>query len=80
MKLPRDIGGAELVKGLERLGYHQTRQRGDHVCMITQVNGEHHVTIPLHRPIRVGTLAAILASVTGHLQETREALLKRMKL
>lgn len=57
MKLPRNVTGAALQKSLRRLGYEATRQRGSHVRMTTQVNGEHHEVIPQHNPIRVKTLS-----------------------
>ena len=79
-KLPRDIDGADVVRGLTRVGYTQTRQAGSHVRMTTQANGEHHVTIPLHRPLKVGTLAGILDEVAAHLAVDRLALLSQMKL
>jgi len=40
MKLPRNLNGADLQKALHRLGYEATRQRGSHVRITTQVNGE----------------------------------------
>lgn len=80
MKLPRDLTGDELVKGLRRVGYAEVRQRGDHVQLSTTRNGEHHVTVPLHSPVKVGTLAAILGGVAAHLQIDRPELLARMKL
>jgi predicted RNA binding protein YcfA (HicA-like mRNA interferase family) len=45
------------------LGYRITRQTGSHVRLTCQTPVEHHVTVPRHDPLRVGTLAAILASV-----------------
>jgi hypothetical protein len=39
---------------------------------------EHHLTIPLHDPLRIGTLAAILADVAAHHGMTREALITRL--
>jgi len=80
MKLPRNVSGEQLVKGLRRVGYESARQKGDHVYMTTQRNGEHHVTIPLHNPVKVGTLAGILSSVGEHLVLDREKLLGAMKL
>lgn len=80
MKLPRNLSGDELVKGLRRVGYEQSRQKGDHVSMTTHRNGEHHVSIPLHNPMKVGTLAAILAAVAAHLRIDRNQLLQAMKL
>lgn len=39
---------------------------------------EHHVTIPSHDPLRVGTLSAILGEVAGHFNLTRDQLLERL--
>ena len=39
---------------------------------------EHHLTIPLHNPLRIGTLATILADVATHQGITRDALLARL--
>lgn len=80
MKLPRDLSGDELVKGLRRVGYEPTRQKGDHLYMTTKQNGEHHVSIPLHRAVKVGTLNGVLSSVAAHLRMTRDELLRAMKL
>ena len=60
MRLPRDVRGADLRSALQRLGYRTTRQRGSHVRVTTNVNGEHHEVIPLHNPIKVKTLSGIL--------------------
>jgi predicted RNA binding protein YcfA (HicA-like mRNA interferase family) len=57
MRLPRDLTGADLVKRLSVLGYRQTRQTGSHVRVTCDAPRQHHVTIPLHDPLRVGTLA-----------------------
>jgi hypothetical protein len=46
--------------------------------LTTQVRGEHHVTIPAHRSLRIGTLAGILGDVAGHLEITREALVEQL--
>lgn len=66
MKLPRDLTGKQLVKALEQMGYRVARQTGSHVRLSCEAAGPHHVTIPLHDPLRVGTLAAILADVAAH--------------
>jgi hypothetical protein len=39
---------------------------------------QHHVTLPTHEPLKVGTLAAILAEVAEHLNVDREELLRRL--
>ena len=66
MRLPRDLGCIELAKKLEKYGYQITRQTGSHIRLTTQVKGEHHITIPQHKEIRVGTLKAILVDVADH--------------
>ncbi len=78
MKLPRDLSGAQLAKALARIGYSTTRQTGSHLRLTIASPSEHHVTIPLHDPLRVGTLAAILADVADHQEMTRDELLDRL--
>lgn len=78
MRIPQDLSGGVLLKRLERLGYGITRQSGSHIRLTTLVRGEHHLTIPNHDPLRIGTLAAILDSVAAHHGLTREALLKTL--
>lgn len=60
MKLPRDLGGEELARCLKGVGYQVSRQTGSHLRLTTERKGEHHVTIPKHKPLRVGTLSSIL--------------------
>lgn len=76
MKIPRDLGGQELAKALGKLGYAVTRTTGSHMRLTTQQGGVHHVTVPSHSPLRVGTAAAILAEVAQHSGIDREALLR----
>lgn len=75
MKLPRDVSGEDLVRSLRRFGYAPTRQTGSHIRLTSNTKGaEHHVTIPNHKQIRVGTLAQILGDVAAYLDLTREEL------
>ena len=78
MKLPRDITGNDLAKALVMLGYHVTRQTGSHIRLSTVENGEHFITVPAHNPLKIGTLAAILADIESYHKLTREDLLKRL--
>ena len=75
MRIPRDLTGKELIKALGKLGYEVTRQSGSHIRVSTARNGTHHVTIPDHRPIKVGTLSGILGDIATHHQMSREELL-----
>jgi predicted RNA binding protein YcfA (HicA-like mRNA interferase family) len=78
MKLPRDLTGKELIKALEQMGYRVTRQTGSHVRMSYETIDQHHVTVPLHNPLRVGTLAAILADVASYHKMTRDRLVLKL--
>ncbi|MBK9515109.1 MAG: type II toxin-antitoxin system HicA family toxin [Flavobacteriales bacterium] len=78
MRIPRDLTGKELINALSKLGYEVTRQSGSHIRLTTSRNGTHHVTIPDHRPIKVGTLASILADIATHHQVTRDELLSQL--
>lgn len=63
MNLPRNLTGRQLATALGTLGYSISRQKGSHIRITAEVNGVHHVTVPDHRPMKVGTLAAILRDV-----------------
>lgn len=78
MRLPRDLSGRDLVKLLGRLGYEVSRQTGSHIRLTTQLNGEHHLTVPDHDALKLGTLSAILREVEVHLAISRDELLTRL--
>ena len=78
MKLPRDLSGRDLAKALQVLGYRITRQTGSHIRLTTTERGEHHLTVPDHDPLRVGTLAGILGDVAAHFDLMREELAKQL--
>lgn len=78
MRLPRDVAGAELARLLGRFGYQPTRQTGSHQRLTTSQGGEHHVTVPLHAALRLGTLAGILGDVAEHLALTRDEVAARL--
>jgi len=78
VKVPRDLSGAALAKVLSKVGYQVTRQTGSHIRLTTQVPTQHHVTIPAHDPLKVGTLSGILGDVAAHLKTTRDELMQRL--
>ena len=78
MRLPRDLSGEELAVLLRHYGYEVTRQTGSHMRLTTTQGGEHHITIPRHKPLRVGTLSAILRDVAEHLGITRQTLVETL--
>ncbi len=69
MKLPRDVGGEELIRLLARFGYAVTRQTGSHIRLSSSIKGtQHHITIPRHNPLKLGTLSGILKEVASYLE------------
>jgi len=63
MKLPRNVDGILLIKLLKKLNYTIVRQKGSHICLSNDKEPPHHITIPNHNPIKIGTLSAILSDI-----------------
>jgi predicted RNA binding protein YcfA (HicA-like mRNA interferase family) len=78
MRIPRDITGLELIKLLNSFGYQISRQTGSHIRITTEMNGLHHITIPNHNPLRIGTISSILLEVAQHFNITKEALVNQL--
>ena len=78
MRLPRDLSADELVSALKVLGYQVTRQTGSHLRLTTHQHDEHHLTIPQHNPLRVGTLHSLLTDVANHFGMNRDELMERL--
>ena len=66
MRIPRDLSGPSLARSLALLGYTVTRQSGSHIRLTTTRRGEHHITVPNHDPLKIGTLSAIIKDVAAH--------------
>ena len=80
MKIPRDVNGPQLVKALRVLGYVVDRQKGSHIRVTTQQDGENHEVVPHHHPIKTGTLSGILKRIAAHHGLTVEELLEKLNL
>jgi predicted RNA binding protein YcfA (HicA-like mRNA interferase family) len=79
VRLPRDISGDELMRLLKRYGYQTTRQTGSHVRLTSTYRGdEHHITIPRHKNLRVGTLNSILKDIADYLAISKEELTREL--
>jgi predicted RNA binding protein YcfA (HicA-like mRNA interferase family) len=78
MKTPRDISGKEIIRALSVYGYQPTRQNGSHIRVTTIQNGEHHLAIPNHNPIKTGTLNSILSQVAAHFDITKQEVLQKL--
>ena len=79
MKLPRDLDGRKLASLLHRYGYQVTRQTGSHIRLTsTEMGTEHHVTVPAHHEIKIGTLSAILREIATYLDIELTQLLEEL--
>jgi predicted RNA binding protein YcfA (HicA-like mRNA interferase family) len=79
MKLPRAMGGEELAALLGRYGYRVTRQTGSHMRLTSSVKGsEHHITIPEHKPLKVGILDHIVNRIAAYLEMERQKLVQEL--
>ena len=59
-------------------GYDVIRQSGSHIRLTTTRNGEHHLTVPNHKPLRLGTLSELVADVAGHFGMTRDEVTRQL--
>jgi predicted RNA binding protein YcfA (HicA-like mRNA interferase family) len=78
MKIPRDLNSDDIIKLLKPFGYKSTRQTGSHIRLTTEEKGQHHITVPHHDPIKIGTLSAILGEVANHLNIQKQDFLQEL--
>lgn len=65
MRVPRDVHGTDAVKALRRLGFVSVRQTGSHHIM----RRDHRtVVVPMHKPIKPGTLLGLLEQAAVSLE------------
>lgn len=77
-KIPRNITGQKLCKLLKKYGYEKTRQTGSHIRLIKSSNPVHNITVPDHRPIKIGTLNKILSDIATHLNVSKNELINNL--
>ena len=64
MRIPRDVNADELIEALEKYGYVFVRQTGSHIRMSKKTDErEHAITVPNHKPIKIGTLQGIVKDI-----------------
>lgn len=75
--IPRGVSGKQAAAALGRLGFSPVRISGDHMILRTRTprpGGWSTVAVPLHRELKVGTLAGILRSIRVTPDEFRACL------
>lgn len=78
MKIPRDLNGDEFAKRLQRYGYVLNHQTGGHIILKTLQNGEHSVSVPNHKPLKLGTLNALFNAIADHLELDKQTVIERL--
>lgn len=66
MKVPRDVSGEQAARALMRLGFADIRQTGSHRIMRKK---QRTVVVPMHRPIKPGTLKGLVEQAGLTLEE-----------
>lgn len=78
MKIPRDLSNRQLIKALKKFGYKISHQTGSHIRLTTKENGEHHLTIPAHNPLKIGTLNSIFRDIANHFKLNKDELFNKL--
>ncbi len=80
MKIPRNLNGTDLAECLVRnWGYAVVHQTGSHIILRTESPTPQTVPVPAHKPLRIGTLNAILRQISVHKQVPREEILDSLR-
>jgi predicted RNA binding protein YcfA (HicA-like mRNA interferase family) len=79
MKIPRDISSDNIIQLLRKYDYKITRQTESHIRLTSNLRGiEHHITIPKHKDLRVGTINSILNDISKYLEIGKEILFENL--
>jgi len=65
------LSGKEIVRALEKLGFHVARQSGSHILMKRDEKG---CVVPKHKEVKVGTVNGILRQAAISPEEFQQAL------
>jgi predicted RNA binding protein YcfA (HicA-like mRNA interferase family) len=76
VKVPRDLSGKELIRTLERIGYVHLRTEGSHASLVSKQFGEHHIAVPLHKSLKLGTLSGIVNDIAEHRRISKQEALE----
>jgi predicted RNA binding protein YcfA (HicA-like mRNA interferase family) len=76
-RLPRDCSFKAVIKLLENYGYAISRQTGSHIRLSSK-QYEHSITIPAHKPLKIGTLNSILNEISTHSGIEKAVLIEKL--
>ena len=75
MRMPRPTG-REVIRALERLGFHQIRVRGSHYFLVHTLDPSRRATVPVHGNRTLHS--SILQSILRTSRTTREELAEHL--
>ena len=79
MKVPRKVHGRDFANHLiRRWDFHELRQTGSHIILRTEVPIGLTVSVPAHKPLRLGTFSGLLDTIAAHKNVSVESVLKRL--
>jgi len=79
LKIPRNLSGRKLATLLNKYDYIITRQTGSHIRLTSNYKGIlHHITIPDHTPIKIGTLSHILKDIADYLKMDKNVFISEL--
>ena len=79
MKTPRNLNGADFAAALIRhWEYVHVHQTGSHIIIETERPSHQRLSIPRHKPLKAGTLNALLRLTADHKRASKEDVLKTL--
>ena len=79
MRIPRDIFGRDFANHLIRhWEFRELRQTGSHIILRTDRPSGLTISVPAHKPLRVGTFKGLLDEIAGHKGIATDTLLRHL--
>jgi len=79
VRIPKDIYGRDFANHLIcRWEFHELRQTGSHIILRTDQPYGLTVSVPAHKPLRIGTFKGLLDEISKHRGVAPEDILRNL--
>jgi predicted RNA binding protein YcfA (HicA-like mRNA interferase family) len=79
LRIPRNVYGRDFANHLvRRWDFQELRQTGSHIILRTEVPFGLTVSVPAHKPLRLGTFSGLLDTIAAHKNVSVESVLQRL--
>jgi predicted RNA binding protein YcfA (HicA-like mRNA interferase family) len=79
VRIPRDVYGRDFANHLiRRWAFREVRQTGSHIILRTEEPSGLTVSVPAHKPLRVGTFGGLLDEIAEHKNVSPEDVLRKL--